>query len=86
MQRDPRFGGKAGEFRLELCERMPIAADERHHRKLAAEAGHSALADIAAAIADDFGEIVDETGSIRPDGRDGNVLLHVGMKCSDSQT
>lgn len=57
---------------------MPIAAHEGDHRKFTTETRHAALADVAAAITDDFREFVNEACSIRPDGRDGDVLLHVG--------
>jgi hypothetical protein len=55
---------------------MPITGDEQHHGEFVAETRHTALADIAATVADDFGEVVDETSTVGPDGRDGKVLLH----------
>ena len=77
VQRESGFSCEAGEFRFELRKRVPIAGDQQHHGKLVAEASHATFADIAAAVADDFGEIVDETCAVGADGRDGEMLFWI---------
>jgi len=76
VQREAGVGGEASEFRLEFGERVPVARHEQHHRELVAEARHAALADVAAAVADDAGQFVNEPRTVGPDGRYGNVLFH----------
>ncbi len=70
------FGREVLKLGFELGNGVPIAGHQQNHGEFVAEARHAALADVAAAVADDSSEVVDETGTVWPDGRDGKVLLH----------
>ena len=51
--------------RFQLVEGVPVAGHEHQHGELAAERRHAALFDVAAAVEDDFRQIVDYAGAIR---------------------
>jgi len=50
---------------FEAIERVPVAGYQHQHRKLGAERGHAAFLDIAAAIEDDFGDILNDASTVR---------------------
>src|SRR5437763_906229 len=56
---------------------MPVARHEQQHRELGAEARHAALADVAARLADDAGELMNHPRAVAADRRNGQVLLHL---------
>jgi hypothetical protein len=76
VQRETGFGSEVLKLGLELRNGVPITGDEQHHSEFVAKTGHAAFADVATAVANDFSEVMDETGTVGPDGRDGKVLLH----------
>ena len=59
--------GEALQLGFELRQRVPVARDQQQHGELGAQVRHPALADIAAALADQPGQFVDHPGAVAAD-------------------
>jgi hypothetical protein len=58
---------QALELGFELGERVPVAGHEQQHGELRPEVRHAAFTDIAAAFADDAGELVNHARAVAAD-------------------
>ena len=72
----PEDFAELGEFALELGERVPVARHQQQHGELVAERRHAAFEDVAAAVDDDAGQVVDQPGAVVADGGNRDQLLH----------
>src|SRR4051812_16829004 len=56
---------------------MPVAGHQHQDGEFVPQARHAALADGTAAVRNHAGQVMDHPGPVAPDGRYGEVLLHL---------
>jgi hypothetical protein len=70
---------QAGQEIFDLCNCVPSAREQHHHRKAVAEHGHAAVDDVATTFSNGFHEGFDESLPICSNCGYGDVVKH-GMK------